>query len=86
MVTSPSQRLITTVATPLPIKLVMALHSLINRSMPINSESDSMGIDGTVAKVAASVMNPAPVTPLEPLKISLPLKEELFAGQDLVAY
>lgn len=53
--------------------------------MPINSESDSMGIEGTVAKVAASVMNPAPVTPLDPFEDIIATKEGLFAVQDLKA-
>src|SRR6185503_2266773 len=34
LVISRSHRLTTTVATPLPIRLVMARHSLMNRSMP----------------------------------------------------
>ena len=62
---SRSHRLITTVATPLPIRFVIARHSLIKRSIPTSSASDDSGIVGTTANVAASVTKPAPVTPLE---------------------
>ena len=37
----------TTAATPLPIVLVIDLHSLMKRSMPTRRESDSNGMDGT---------------------------------------
>src|SRR6266478_4413282 len=64
---SPSQRLMTTVATPLPTRLVSARHSLMNLSMPSRMASDWIGMSGTIARVAASVTNPAPVTPEAPL-------------------
>src|SRR4051812_29391761 len=51
-VTSFSQRLMTTVATPLPMRLVSARHSLMNRSMPTSSASDSIGTLGTAVRVA----------------------------------
>src|SRR5712691_11708229 len=60
---SPSQRLMTTVATPLPTRLVSARHSLMNLSMPSRMASDWIGMSGTICSVAASVTNPAPVTP-----------------------
>src|SRR5688572_29504401 len=46
--TSPSQRLMTTVATPLPTRLVSARHSLMKRSMPTSRASDWMGMLGIV--------------------------------------
>ena len=57
-----------TVATPLPMRFVIARHSLMKRSMPTSSASDAMGTVGTTASVAASVTKPAPVTPLEPFE------------------
>src|SRR5438874_7726867 len=66
-----SQRLITNVATPLPMRLVMARHSLMKRSMPTSKASDWTGTDGTAASVAASVMKPEPVTPLAPFDESM---------------
>ena len=66
-----SQRLITTVATPFPMRLVIARHSLMNRSMPTSKASDWMGIDGTAASVAARVTNHAPVTPVAPFDESM---------------
>src|SRR5436190_3006447 len=46
-ITSFSERLITTVATPLPIRFVRARHSLIKRSIPTRIARDSMGMDFT---------------------------------------
>src|SRR5262249_60844108 len=65
----PSQRLITTVATPLPMRLVSARHSLMNLSMPSRMAIDWMGMSGTIASVAASVTKPAPVTPEAPFEV-----------------
>src|SRR5262249_20995353 len=66
---SPSERLMTTQATPLPIRLVSARHSLMNLSMPTRMASDWIGMSGTIDSVAASVMKPAPVTPEAPLEV-----------------
>src|SRR6476659_1010670 len=55
---SPSQRLITTQATPLPMRLVSARHSDMNLSMPTRMAIDWIGISGTIERVAASVMKP----------------------------
>src|SRR5262249_26662746 len=68
---SPSHRLMTTVATPLPTRLVRARHSLMNLSMPSKIARDWMGTSGTIASVAASVTNPAPVTPEAPFEVTI---------------
>ena len=65
------RRLTTIVATPFPIRLVIARHSLMKRSMPTRMANDSMGTDGTTESVAASVMKPAPVTPVAPFDESI---------------
>jgi hypothetical protein len=59
----------TTVATPLPTRLVSARHSLMNLSMPMMSASDWIGMSGMIASVAARVTNPAPVTPDAPFEV-----------------
>jgi hypothetical protein len=59
----------TTQATPLPIRLVSARHSLMNLSMPTRMAIDWIGMSGTIERVAASVMNPAPVTPEAPFEV-----------------
>ncbi len=61
----------TTVATPLPMKLVSARASLMKRSMPRISAMPATGIVGTTASVAASVMKPAPVMPDAPFEVSI---------------
>src|SRR6266478_4426418 len=66
---SPSERLITTQATPLPIRLVSARHSDMNLSMPTRMAIDWIGMSGTIERVAASVMKPAPVTPEAPFEV-----------------
>ena len=68
-----SQREITIVATPLPTRLVKARHSLMNLSMPSTSviAATGTGLSGIAARVAARVMNPAPVTPDAPLLVSI---------------
>jgi len=76
-VTSFSQRLMTTVATPLPIRFVIARHSLMKRSMPTSRASDSIGTLGTAVRVAASVTKPAPVTPLAPLEVIMAINSRL---------
>ena len=43
------------VATPLPIMLVKARHSLMKRSIPTRIARDSIGTDGTTEIVAAKV-------------------------------
>src|SRR6185312_6999983 len=68
---SPSDRLITTQATPLPMVLVSARHSLMNLSMPTRMAIDWIGISGTIESVAASVMKPAPVTPDAPFEVMM---------------
>ena len=51
------------------MKLVTARHSDMNRSMPRINAMPATGTDGTTASVAASVMNPAPVTPAAPFEL-----------------
>ena len=51
--TSRSQRLTTRVATPLPMKLVSARHSLMNRSTPRMSAMPATGTAGTTARHSA---------------------------------
>src|SRR5260221_14641182 len=63
---SPCHRLTTSVATPFPTTFVSARHSLMNFSIPTSRASDCTGIEGTAAKIAASVTNPVPVTPDPP--------------------
>ncbi len=58
-------------ATPLPMKLVSERASDMKRSMPRISARPATGIDGTTARVAARVMNPAPVTPEAPFDVSI---------------
>ena len=65
-----SQRAMTTVATALPIRLVMARASDMNRSTPTSSASPATGIAGIAVSVAASVMNPPPVTAAAPFDVS----------------
>src|SRR5665213_1678313 len=67
----PSQRATTRVATPLPITLVRARHSLMNRSTPKMSAMAATGIVPTAPRVSARVMKPAPATPLAPLEVSM---------------
>ncbi len=69
--TSPSQRLMAMAATPLPMKLTMARHSLMKRSIPTRMARDSIGIPGTASRVAARVTKPAPVTPLAPFEVTM---------------
>ncbi len=68
---SPSERLMTMQATPLPMRLVSARHSLMNLSMPTRMAIDWIGISGTIESVAASVMKPAPVTPEAPFEVMM---------------
>src|SRR5882724_5726512 len=53
---SPSERLMTTHATPLPMRLVSARHSLMNLSIPTRIAIDWIGMSGTVDRDAAGVM------------------------------
>ena len=53
------------------MQLVIARASDMNRSMPRIKASPATGIVGTTASVAASVMNPAPVTPHAPFEVSI---------------
>ena len=68
-VTSFSHRLTAIVATLLPMKFVIERHSLMKRSMPSSSATDSMGIVFIAESVAARVTKPAPVTPLAPFEV-----------------
>lgn len=58
------------VPTALPMVLVMARASDMNRSMPSSSTIPATGILPSEASVAASVMNPDPVTPADPFDVS----------------
>ena len=57
-------------ATPLPIRLVMARASAMKRSMPRMSDSPATGMTLTEASVAASVTNPPPATAAAPFDVS----------------
>ena len=59
----------TTVATPLPIRLVSARASDMKRSMPRISASPATGHVPTEPSVAASTMKPLPVTPAAPFEV-----------------
>ena len=58
-------------ATPLPIKLVIALASLINRSTPSSRAKPSTGITFTAVSVEASTTKPLPVTPAAPFEVTI---------------
>ena len=60
----------TIVATPLPIRFVMARASDIKRSIPSNSASPATGTVPIVESVAANVMKPPPVTAAAPFEVS----------------
>ena len=57
-------------ATVLPIMLVSARHSDMNLSMPKMSMIPATGTVPSDDSVAASTMNPEPVTPAAPLDVS----------------
>ena len=59
----------TTVATPLPIRLVSARASDMKRSTPRISAMLATGMVPTEDKVAASTMKPEPVTPAAPFEV-----------------
>ena len=60
------------VATPFPIKLVIARASDMNLSTPNNKARPSMGITPFMAvKVEASTINPLPVTPAAPFEVTI---------------
>jgi hypothetical protein len=61
-----SHRATTRVATVLPIRLVMARASDMNRSMPRSSASPATGMVPVLDSVAANVMKPPPVTAAAP--------------------
>src|SRR5260221_6456919 len=67
---SPVHLATTSVATPLPITLVSALASDMKRSMPSISVRPATGSVPTLDRVAASTMNPLPVTPAAPFDVS----------------
>ncbi len=58
------------VPTALPMVLVMARASDMKRSIPSSSTIPATGILPSEASVAASVMNPDPVTPADPFDVS----------------
>ena len=66
---SPSLFAITKVATPLPMRLVMARASLINLSTPRRKARPSTGMRWRAVRVEASTMKPLPVTPAAPLEV-----------------
>ena len=66
----------TTVATPLPIRLVSARASDMKRSMPRISASPATGTAPTADSVAASTMKPLPVTPAAPLEVSSSTRQQ----------
>ena len=68
---APSQRATTIVATPLPIRLVMARASDMKRSTPMSSVRPATGSVVVAASVAASVMKPPPVTAAAPFEVSM---------------
>src|SRR3546814_16528049 len=68
---SPSSRLITRVATPLPTRLVRARHSLMHLSTPTSRVSDCIGMSGMIARLAAKGMKRALVRPEELLEVSI---------------
>jgi hypothetical protein len=59
------------VATALPIRLVIALASDMNRSTPRSSVRPAIGTAGNAESVAASVMKPPPVTAAAPFEVSM---------------
>jgi hypothetical protein len=59
------------VATPLPIRLVTARASLMNRSTPSRSASPSTGTTRSAESVLASTTKPLPVTPAAPLLVTM---------------
>lgn len=63
-----SQRATTIVAQAFPTRLVNARHSDIKRSIPKINAIPATGTAGTTDNVAASVINPAPVTPAAPFR------------------
>ena len=67
---SPVHLATTTVATPLPTRLVSARASDMKRSMPRISASPATGTWPTADSVAASTMKPLPVTPAAPFEVS----------------
>ena len=70
MSSAPSHRAITIVATALPIRLVIARASDMKRSTPSSSARPASGMLGNADSVAASVMNPLPVTAAAPFDVS----------------
>ena len=70
MSSAPSHRAITIVATALPMRLVIARASDMKRSTPSSSARPASGMLGNADSVAASVMNPLPVTAAAPFEVS----------------
>src|SRR3979490_1591334 len=68
---SPSHHDTKTAATPLPVMLVSARTSLMNLSMENTIAMPGTSAGLTTDSVAASVMKPAPVTPLAPFDVSM---------------
>ena len=59
------------VATPLPIKLVIARASDINLSTPKSKARPSTGITFIAVKVDAKTIKPLPVTPAAPFDVTI---------------
>ena len=59
----------TIVATALPMRFVIERASDMNRSTPSSSARPAIGMFGNAESVAASVMNPLPVTAAAPLEV-----------------
>src|SRR5262249_35438224 len=70
MSSAPSQRETTTVAPPLPIRLVRARASDMNLSTPRMSAMLATGMWPTEERVAANTMKPEPVTPAAPFEVN----------------
>src|SRR3982074_1178734 len=68
---SPSHQDTKTGATPLPVMLVSARTSLMNLSIEKTIAMPGTSAGLTTDSVAASVMKPAPVTPLAPFEVSM---------------
>jgi hypothetical protein len=80
---SPSVLEMTTVATPFPMRFVMARASDMNRSTPRISAIPSTGMEGKTASVAASVTNPDPVTPAAPFDVNINTASRVICCQIL---
>ena len=67
----------TTVATALPMRFVIARASLMKRSTPSSSATPSTGTTFIAESVLASTMKPEPVTPAAPLDVIMRIASTL---------